>query len=43
MFTVDGGTVDETLTLDFAQANFSGTETLSSGGVMCSYTITASM
>ncbi len=44
MFKVDGGaTIDETLNLDFAQADFSGSETLSSGGVPCLYSFTASM
>jgi hypothetical protein len=44
MFRADGGaTIDETLNLDFAQPDFSGSEVLSSGGVPCNYTITSSM
>jgi hypothetical protein len=44
MFKADGGAaVDETLNLDFAQADFTGSEVLSSGGVTCDYTITSSM
>jgi len=38
-----GATIDETLTLDFSMADFTGTETLSENGVTCSYTITSSM
>ncbi len=44
MLAADGGAmIHETLNLDFAQADFSGSVTLSSGGVPCSYTITSSM
>ncbi len=44
MFKADGGaTIDETLNLDFAQPDFSGSAVLSSGGVPCNYTITSSM
>ena len=44
MFKADGGaTLEETLSIDFAQADFSGSETLSSGGVPCLYAFTSSM